>query len=370
MGWYNSSWLKRIKITTDNTLVSNANDVIYYDLSLLPSGFWSDVTSTGGDIRITKDDGETEVAREISGFDDSSETGSLFIKTDGNLSTSSDSDFYIYFDNSGAVEPASGDTYGRNAVWSAYNRVFHIDEPSGTTATNATGGTDATYSGVTLNQNDLLNKSGDFNAATPSYISMGNANGILGVTQFRISMWIKPHVVTGNAYMFTNYNGGSYAVSEIEWRLLDAANGGTADGSMLFGGRGSTSGTAQVKWTTNFAVNTAYKVSLNIDTTQTGNAKSRLYKDGSLVSVATGTANWVGNMGSIAQDLRIGTGVGAFGYYDGLIDETRLIVSATVSAQYEETEYNAESNPATFWTTGTVETEGAGVNTSAFFAFM
>jgi hypothetical protein len=45
------------------------NNDLYYDLSLAPSDFWNQVRSDGGDIRVTAQDGTTQLAREVSGFD-------------------------------------------------------------------------------------------------------------------------------------------------------------------------------------------------------------------------------------------------------------------------------------------------------------
>lgn len=67
MAWYNTNWTYRKKITIDNTKVSaNLTDFpVYVDLSDLGTDFFSNVNIGGGDIRITKADGTTELAREL-----------------------------------------------------------------------------------------------------------------------------------------------------------------------------------------------------------------------------------------------------------------------------------------------------------------
>jgi len=66
MSWYNN-WKYRKKITIANTQISaNLSDFpIYIDLSDLGTDFFSNVNIGGGDIRITKADGVTELAREL-----------------------------------------------------------------------------------------------------------------------------------------------------------------------------------------------------------------------------------------------------------------------------------------------------------------
>jgi hypothetical protein len=62
-----SGYTKRWKITVDNTQVpSTQSDFpVYLDLSLLPDSFWTTVAEGGGDIRMTRSDGETECARDV-----------------------------------------------------------------------------------------------------------------------------------------------------------------------------------------------------------------------------------------------------------------------------------------------------------------
>ena len=124
-----SGWSDRFKITSNKDLVSYENTNLYLDLSMASSGFWEKVRSDGGDIRVTQGDGTTLVAREVSGFDRSNRKGSLFFNTEGYLSTTENTEWYIYYGNPGATEPNPGDPIGRNNVWDDnYVGVWHLDE--------------------------------------------------------------------------------------------------------------------------------------------------------------------------------------------------------------------------------------------------
>ena len=104
------------------------NNDLYYDLSLAPSDFWNQVRSDGGDIRVTAQDGTTQLAREVSGFDYAGHKGSLFIGMGAATSC------YIYYGNPSATEPAAGSAYGKYAVYT--NAIQYIDH-------NDTGGENA-----------------------------------------------------------------------------------------------------------------------------------------------------------------------------------------------------------------------------------
>lgn len=153
MSWYDDSWTYRVKVTVASSKVvsDQANFPVYVDLSRLPAGFFAHVNSDGGDIRITTSDGVTECAREVVFINTGSLTGELHFLAPL-LSSSASTDFYIYYGNSGASEPAVSATYGRNAVWAAYIAVHHFQESVSPYA-------DSTGNGFTLS--DSTGTSGD-----------------------------------------------------------------------------------------------------------------------------------------------------------------------------------------------------------------
>ena len=120
-GWYNASWAYCQQITVDYTKVPNtdqANFPVYVNLANLSSGFFSHVNANGSDIRVTTSDGTTEVPREVVAIATGSSTGEVWFKA-GTLSTLTNTDFYLYYGNSGAAEPAANATYGSQNVWDA-----------------------------------------------------------------------------------------------------------------------------------------------------------------------------------------------------------------------------------------------------------
>lgn len=129
------------KITIDHTKVpADLTDFpVYVNLADLPSAFWSLVADGGGDIRCFKDDGTTELAREVVSCVQASDTGEMYVKYTGTLSSTVDTVIRIYADGVSS-EPAVGATYGRNAVWSDYRLVSHggtLDSSGNVTVTKA-----------------------------------------------------------------------------------------------------------------------------------------------------------------------------------------------------------------------------------------
>ncbi|MCA9366657.1 DUF2341 domain-containing protein [Candidatus Kaiserbacteria bacterium] len=129
-GWYNLAWNRRVGITIPGSAVDETvtDFPVYVDLSHFDTTFWNNVTSDGRDIRVTTDDGSTEVPSELVSIDTSGKTGELYFKAP-TLSTTTDRTFYIYFDNTSATAPVPNSPYGSENVWSnAYTAVYHFAE--------------------------------------------------------------------------------------------------------------------------------------------------------------------------------------------------------------------------------------------------
>jgi hypothetical protein len=190
--WYDSSWNYRLKVTVNSAEVSGTttNFPLALDLSLLPAGFHTNVKDAGADIRITKADGTTEVPREIVTYIASADTGEIHFK--GDISSSADTSFYIYYGNSGATDYAETDTYGRNNVWNSgsFQYVGHLqsspaDSTSNGRSTNTVG--TPTYGPGNLGLGNAYIGSG---TSSSNYTNLAS-NSFLDITQnVTYSAWI------------------------------------------------------------------------------------------------------------------------------------------------------------------------------------
>ena len=123
MAWYDSSWSRRISVVValDKTLAR-------INLDDMPDAFFTFVQDGGADIRVTKSDGTTEVARDVRSCDTTAKDGWVVFAT-GESASATTATYYIYIGNSGASDYAEDATYGsENAYDSNHIVVFTLDE--------------------------------------------------------------------------------------------------------------------------------------------------------------------------------------------------------------------------------------------------
>lgn len=125
-GWYDESWSKRVEIliNKDNIEDDLANFPIYVNLNDLPSAFFDKVAQSCEDIRVTTNDGVTELPRAIVVCDTAAGSGEMYFLADV-ISSNENTSFYIYFDSEDAQEYESTHQYGEKSVWVNYSYVSH-----------------------------------------------------------------------------------------------------------------------------------------------------------------------------------------------------------------------------------------------------
>lgn len=106
---------------------------VLLDLADMPPGFWAAVAGDGADIRVL-DAAFAGRPVDVVAINTGTETGTVFFSAD--LLAATDNVFYVQA-GSGAAAPAVTDPLGRNAVWSAYHRVFAFAGNSGVERTGS-----------------------------------------------------------------------------------------------------------------------------------------------------------------------------------------------------------------------------------------
>jgi len=343
--WFNDDWEYRIKITSDNTKVSASIKGLAFDLSIITSDdFWNNVKSDGSDIRITKGDGTTLVARDVISIDTTAKTGVIRFDT-SNISTSADEDYYIYFGNSEATEPDASDTYGQyNAYSSFLDHYLPYTEQSGTSVSDRTGneriGTLGAQAGWSTDGifgfSTEYDGSGNNNRVTLSSLNIDTEN------KYTVLTWVKFRGLSGSAgddwrnsrIFMVNSPEREIDFSENEssgFRLLNSHQNGNLDFS------------ASETLTTN----TFYLVAASYD----GNI-CILNQDGESV----GSSSVSDNLSNL-QEIFWGMGLTSFstGRLNGFLSESRFYSGSNLSNNDLLTLYNNESDNSSFWTIGTVE---------------
>ncbi|HET8574567.1 MAG TPA: DUF2341 domain-containing protein, partial [Candidatus Paceibacterota bacterium] len=335
--WYNSSWGYRVKITVDHTKVGSdlTNFPVYVNLSNMPASFWTHVKSNGGDIRITESDGVTEVSREVVAISASTKTGEVWFKAPA-LSSSTDYGFYIYYGNASASDYAYTDTYGRNAVWSDYLGVWHMNNI--TAVVDSTGGgndihfTSGLAAMTTSPYGDAVrlypNGTKDISIATSTPIS-SNQNYTYSVTARHNASMTQYYGIAD-----TRQGGSDSAGIKIMAQGTQTASVGVVSNSNAFCSFGST-----VTWSTSAWAN--FTVSTTV-----GTGQQTAYMNGSSIGGAANCTRGTGNRG-----------VGLLTGLSSSMDFSQVFVRAGLSsAAWISTHYKNESSASTFYSVGTEET--------------
>jgi hypothetical protein len=327
MGWYNNNWQYRIEITVPAEQVSanvSAFPVLIKENSCT-AAFWAHVKSDGSDIVITASDGTTKLSRELVDIDTSGETIELWFK--GNLSSTTDNTFYIYYGYSGASE--SDDA----AAWSSFMAVFHMGE---TSPADSTGTYTATHvAGATVTASGKLYDAHD-------YVDTGRVDlAVTGSSIKSISFWYYPRSRGGGDY--GSVFGSSGYTDGIRHIGTDAINL-RRSGSILL----SSTATFNVWKHLEFI----YRAS---------SGRVYLYENGSYVADAAFTG-W--------YDIAHLTGIAATSDRgpDGILDEMR-ISGTEFSAGWVAAEYANQNSPSSFVVFGTEETGGITVGYKSLLAF-
>lgn len=192
--WYDLSWSKRviIKINASKVESNLENFPVFIDLTDMRSGdFFASVKSDGSDIVITSQDGQTKLLRELVYINTQSETGELWFKAPF-LSAGDDINFYLYYDNSAALEPNSND------VWAnGYTGVWHLNEAVEDENITASAHLDSSGNNNHGQQNNNEKVAGQMGNAqffdgTDDYIQIPDSDTLdMGANQnFTISAWI------------------------------------------------------------------------------------------------------------------------------------------------------------------------------------
>ncbi len=357
-----ADYSKYQEITIDSTKVSAdlTDFIIYVDLAHL-SKAGADIFDTcrtdGGDIRVTKNDGTTELAREVVSIDTSAKTGELHIKYTGTLSSTIDTVIRIYY-NGVDTEPAVSATYGRNAVWADYWGVWHFQGAAGTSekVADSTGNsrnwTENNSPSASIDKFGTVDGAYDMTGASTAtsltsldYLSMPSVMSQIGSNQFTFSIWFRPHIShsTTVALFREEDNGPTGRRNFGMW--LDTAN-------RIYAGYSPTTTNTYATPTTINTVTTnqwSYGVFRRLVTTY---YPSVTLNEGAKTSGSTGasTAFAAGNNSFFLNRRYNSTYSRSQRYMDGDYGELRMRFT-DVGDSWVTTEYNNQSNAATFYST-------------------
>lgn len=315
---------------------------VYIDLSdMVKAG--ADIFDTcrtdGGDIRITKTDGTTELAREVVTIDTTAKTGQIHVKFTGTLSSSSNTVIRVWY-NGTDTEPATSATYGRDNVWSDYEAVLHMENAT----TDSTGNGDWTNTGASNDTGKIAG--GQLTDGSSDYISSTRASlDDIDGSDFTIQGWALPQQ-DASGYLFMKGNQSSNWIGTFN----DSGNG--RYGWNVDNGSSNS-----------FVYNTSNTFD-NGDTTYymwtRSGTSGRIYINDLTASTVTHHTNEnTGTDPFFIGCRNIGGAQSAFN--DAIYDEFRIRFSA-LSQDWRDTEYVNQNVPSTFYSVGDEEGGGGGVS--------
>jgi hypothetical protein len=340
--WFSSSWNYKVKVEVNPNKVGTTTAVtsvpVYLDLAGMPASFWTNASSTGADIRVLESDEATETAFEIVSFATTTKRGELHFMADA-LATTSTSTFYIYYGNATATSYAVGATYGRNAVWSGYKAVYHLEGTTDYTGNSYT----LTNTGSVPFNSSLLTNGGDF---TPQ--DSLNNNSVLATTSYpkRFSALVKFDSVAGDERTIISQSDGSIHYYTLKLRDSDnhivfRSNNATLAADVDTG----VVATTGTWYFVSFVQHSNVSISIYVNATKT-NTTATTY-------IATVSQLYFGYLGR-SNVWR----------HDGLLDEIRVSNGASNDSVIW-TEYNNIMSTSTFFYIGAEEAYSAGTSTVA-----
>ena len=350
--WYSASWTKRTKLTVLKTLVpeSQTNFPVYVNLDDLPDAFFAGVQSDGDDIRITTSDGVTELPFELVSINTSSKIGELHFKA--SLSSTTDSEFYVYYGNPSASGYTASATYGSQNVWTnSYAGVYHLtQDPTGSapqildSTSNARHGSRTGTAGagrvVTAqlgNGLDFVGTAGDYTIDFPSF-------GISSNGSYTYSAWFRASTTVNGA---AGDGAGTYMTDRTA-----ATN--ELVGLKVIGG--------------NYAHQYRYNDSSGIGAVSGGAATAaswrhvtwgRAYNSNRFITVDNVRATTTDTASLLTPPLMRLGGHQSNTNFTGVADEVR-IASVARSSGWTATEYNNQSNSTGFYALSAEELIGDG----------
>ena len=350
MAWYNSSWTYRQKVTIDATKVDEIFQVFPIYTSKLNRHFWDNAKAGAADVRITRADGTTEIARYVVSHDTTNFVGCILADVHGDVSISTDTSYYVYYGNSGASDYSASATYGRNAVFNNYAGAYL----PGMSTTDLTGsGRD-----LTAVNTPTTDTSGYEGITAAKYASASSQyhkyEGTPCVTTWPSSIETLAYAnnVTADMHIAAiSKNTGTTNQFGIQFQ-------GTAGSDPVRGLFCGDTGSYSLPTKTSFSASTWYYLATTRSGTTTGT--SSVYIDAGTAGTNSTTLTAAASMDrtAIGRQYYNSSQAGTLNYLDGRVAWVGLS-SSVRSANYITTMYNAWSS-STFFSASTIETETGG----------
>ena len=337
---FNRGWTYRKAVIIEASQIpSDLTDFpIYVDLADFDDGgdFFEEVQSDGRDIRVTTNDGETEVPFELVSISTGATNGGeLHFKAAGTLSSTTNTTFYVYYGNSTVSAYPEDYVYGSQNVWdSNYQAVYHMNQdPSGGAPQildSTANSFDATSAGAMLTGDLVAGQLGnalDFDG-TDDLLDT-NTSFFSGTSERTISAWVNPTVFATNGADRIFGQDSASATAGLRYAV-------TLEDDTI----GINYRTHRVISGTTLSASTWYHVSVVIPSAATMTGDGLIYIDGVSQTLSDANSTTVA-LNTSATDFFIGSDGSS--QANAILDEVRVSNIAR-SADWITAEYNNQNS--------------------------
>lgn len=314
----------------------------------------------GGDVKFSSDSaGINQIPCEIvrCQIDDNPANAivQIWVKVPA-VTTATDATFWVFWGKVGDTVAGNATTYGRNAVWTGYGGVWHLQENntlSGQLYTDATGNSNDLSSDdnakVPNRTTGKIDYGQNFDDAVNDMMFRNGASTNMSSNTFLFSCWARRTTTSGGAALDRLLCRGN------DDRFDIGVNSSDVTGEMQFISNGPGATTEWVTFGYNMNDTNFHHIAASHNA-----GTVRTYKD----SAVTSRAYTV-----VTQDRPIGLGCKVAGIesLDCVIDEARWFNGSAKSDGWVTTEYNCANNPAAFLTAGSVIVNGKKSGSMPFF---
>jgi hypothetical protein len=326
--WYNSSWSHRSKLTipAENINEELTNFPVYVNLNDLGEDFFQHTQNNGGDIRVTTDDGITEVPRELVSCDIDNQTGELHFLAPS-LSATDNTDFFIYYGNASGSDYPDDNPNGAEAVW--INNFAFVSHDGGGTGSTSSGINGIPQGGVIAG--DSEGRIGDATYFDGSDDGIALGTDLMVVEDFTVSLFTKSTEPFSTTYRPHYFGAGNYFYLITETTGKPKIYRHSSDGWLY---AEETTGTQ------------AYNDWVFLSGTYDGSSL-KIYENG----LHVGSEMATGNLSTPSTDLYVGYAYSgaANQWMHGVIDEVRISNTAR-SQGWISAEYTNQNTPTDFYT--------------------
>jgi len=326
--WYNSNWGHRKLITINSTEVNSNLTNFPYLINFTDTDLRDDAQADGDDILFTNFDNTTKLSHEIEDYDSSDGTLTAWVKIP-TVSSSSDTQIYMYYNNS-----AASNQEDITGTWTNYLWVHHLNDDFLDSTSNNIDGTNSGSADV----KGRIADGQDFERSDPDTIDFGDVTSVDGKNQLTWSWWVK---YESSPIMGVNSKRGS---GGNHWSIgSDAYCSGCATIEMY-----GTGGAIAYGWA-DLADNTWGLQHHRLNASNVANEKDDFFIDGVDQGVPTTNLADTGFTGLInnAFDMKYGQLRNDKSWeYDGILDEGRLY-DGLLSDDWIDYEF-CNQNPTSF----------------------